>query len=338
MCSFFTNAKVTNCTFTKNTAAGNGSGMSNGIGSPSVTNCIFWGDTVSEIYTYEPININGTVYVTTPTISYSDVQGGLPVEVIDGGNNLNVDPLFVDAATGNLRLKSTSPGIDTGNDNAPGLAGILTDLDGGARIRGAHVDMGAYELASLPSTLTSLSPNSTEQGRKAFTLTVTGTNFAANSVVQWNGSALPTTFVSSTSLTVQIPAALVAISGKFPVTVVKDGAVSNALTFTVHPTTLKLTGATVTKDASGNYNVALTLRNVGNVPALAAKLTQGTLGGKATTTILPISLGDVAAGASISKTLVFPSSAEASGSKVTLSVRSTFTGYASSSIFSVTLP
>lgn len=56
------------------------------------------------------------------------------------------DPGFVDAASGNYRLAADSPLIDAGTDTpAGGAAGF--DLDGAARILGAHIDIGAFELA-----------------------------------------------------------------------------------------------------------------------------------------------------------------------------------------------
>lgn len=61
-----------------------------------------------------------------------------------GSNNIDGDPLFINAIANNLRLQACSPCIDTGNNSdIPG--GVTTDLDGNPRIAGATVDMGAYE-------------------------------------------------------------------------------------------------------------------------------------------------------------------------------------------------
>ena len=50
-------------------------------------------------------------------------------------------------------------------------------------------------------------------------MTARGAGFTANSVVRWNGSDRPTTFVNKTQLTALISAADVSAIGEFPVTV-----------------------------------------------------------------------------------------------------------------------
>lgn len=62
--------------------------------------------------------------------------------------NLSVDPLFVNAAGGDLHLKGISPVINAGANNAPNLP--LTDLDGNLRIAFGAVDMGVYEAQIIP--------------------------------------------------------------------------------------------------------------------------------------------------------------------------------------------
>jgi len=134
-----------------------GGGMYNDNASPRLTNVILWGNTAT-IGDTQIYNIN----TSTPTISYSDIQGcggsGAgwdPNLGTDGGGNIDGNPLFVDAARGNLRLQIGSPAIDAGNNIS---VTVSTDLDGSSRFvdiptmpdtgNGTPpiVDMGAYEV------------------------------------------------------------------------------------------------------------------------------------------------------------------------------------------------
>ena len=132
------NSTVTNCTFIGNSVSNSGGGMGNFESDPFVINCILWGDTPDEIWLE-----SGTLVIT-----YSDVQSGIGQSWF-GTGCIDVDPCFVDAAAGNLRLSSDSPCIDTGYNNAPNLPD--TDMDGHPRIIDGDcnetdvVDMGAYE-------------------------------------------------------------------------------------------------------------------------------------------------------------------------------------------------
>lgn len=83
---------------------------------------------------------------------------------------------------------------------------------------------------TLP-VLASMSPNTAVAGAAATTLSVTGSNFTSSSVVQWNGSARPTTFVSSTQLTASLTAADLASAGAATVNVLSGGNVSNSMSF-----------------------------------------------------------------------------------------------------------
>jgi len=71
---------------------------------------------------------------------------------IDGGGNLDTDPLLADTTGGNLMLRYNSPAINAGSNLAPGMYG--TDIAGNIRIYGGVVDMGAYEYAAPVSVET----------------------------------------------------------------------------------------------------------------------------------------------------------------------------------------
>ncbi len=154
-------AIVANCTFIANSAQSRGGAMRNqSHASPTVTNCILWGNSPDEIYNDDPTE-------DRPRVSYSNVQGGLGAGTIDRGGNIDADPVFVrvpddggdgwgdDPDTteideganddyGDLRLQSGSLCISAGDPEfIPGPG--ETDLDGHARVLCGRVDMGAYE-------------------------------------------------------------------------------------------------------------------------------------------------------------------------------------------------
>jgi len=91
-----------------------------------------------------------------------------------------------------------------------------------------------FTVQAVPApVLSSISPNTAVAGGAGFTLTATGTNFTASSVINWNGTALSTTFVSASSLTASVPAANIAAAGTASVTVVTGSNVTSAASFTI---------------------------------------------------------------------------------------------------------
>ncbi|MEE9130452.1 MAG: right-handed parallel beta-helix repeat-containing protein [Phycisphaerales bacterium] len=149
------NPLVTNCTFANNTAGSNGGGISGS--SATVANSILWGNS--------PDQINGS-----PTVTYTDVEGGY-----EGDGNIDADPLFVDPEKDDYHLSPGSPCIDAGNnwgvpidENDYDEDGVLcelfpVDLDGNPRFNADEadfdpgcgvpvvVDMGAYEYQFDPA-------------------------------------------------------------------------------------------------------------------------------------------------------------------------------------------
>ncbi len=111
-----------------------------------------------------------------------------------------------------------------------------------------------------------LSPATAVAGAGGFSLTVNGSGFASGSVVTWNGSRRPTTFVSSTQLVAAIGDADVAAAGTALVSVTTPppgGGTSGSLTLTLVPApTLSVSrtsaapGTTVTVTLSGGLGGA----------------------------------------------------------------------------------
>ncbi|WP_051719184.1 DUF4394 domain-containing protein [Hymenobacter sp. IS2118] len=95
--------------------------------------------------------------------------------------------------------------------------------------------------------ISSLSPASVTAGAAPQTLTVSGSNFLATSVVNFDGSARTTTFVSATQLTIGLTAPDQAMAGTYSVTVtnpVPGGGTSAPATFTVNPAPVACTAPT----------------------------------------------------------------------------------------------
>src|SRR3954467_6931049 len=94
---------------------------------------------------------------------------------------------------------------------------------------------------AIPFVNAPLSPSAVTPGSAAFTLTVNGIGFIPASVVKWNGSALPTRFVSRNQLMATVAASRVATPVTASVTVVNlipGGGVSLPVWFNVTNPTL----------------------------------------------------------------------------------------------------
>jgi hypothetical protein len=81
---------------------------------------------------------------------------------------------------------------------------------------------------TIPS-ITQLNPNAATAGGAAFVLTVNGTNFGTKAVVNWNGAAQTTTYVSGTQLTASVPATMIAASGTVQITVTNPATGGNGI-------------------------------------------------------------------------------------------------------------
>ena len=137
------------------------------------------------------------------------------------------------AARATTLVSSTtlSAAITAADINAQGTATVTvsTPSPGGGTSAGL-----TFTVKPPGPAITLLSPSSAVAGSAAFQLTVTGANFVPASIVQWNGSARTTTFVSSTSLQAAITPADIATAGAVNVTVSNppaNGGVSGPSTF-----------------------------------------------------------------------------------------------------------
>jgi len=136
--------------------------------------------------------------------------------------------------------------------------------------------------ANPTPTLISISPTSATEGGPAFTITANGTGFIAASVIDWNGSALPTTYVSASQLAAPVSAAQIASGGTVQVSVFSPapgGGSSTPVAFAIvgeNPAvTLSATSLDFGSLAQGVASTAqdITLTNSGAAPLLISGIT-----------------------------------------------------------------
>ncbi|MCI0744222.1 MAG: hypothetical protein L0Y58_02350 [Verrucomicrobia subdivision 3 bacterium] len=201
------------------------------------------------------------------------MMGGPPFTLIVSGSNFVNDSVvrwngnprlttFVSAT----QLVAQVPAADLVNAGTAQIS-VFSPAPGG----GASNAVALTIVQPNPApTLTAINPNSVLTGNPAFTLTVNGTGFINGAVVRWNGNPRPTTFVSATQLTAQIPAADLANAGTAQVTVFNPapgGGASNAVVLTVvQPNPLPtLTALTPNEGTAGSPAFTLTVNGTGFV-------------------------------------------------------------------------
>jgi len=169
--------------------------------------------------------------VGSPTQSLT-VTGSniLPCSVVQWVNNGNppatLPTTYIAPTSGAASLSVTLPAADL---LAAGTAQVVVfnPGPGGATSNGTP-------FAIVPPAITTVTGSSTAAcSLSGLTLTVNGVNFANSSVVDWNNSPRPTTFVSSTKLTAQISSTDIAFPVTEPITVNTGAAVSNSVNFSV---------------------------------------------------------------------------------------------------------
>jgi hypothetical protein len=192
------------------------------------------------------LTVNGTNFVSTSVVKFN---GNAKTTTFVSATQLTAAILASDIATSgsaNVTVTNAAPG-------------------GGATAN------FVFNISSAPNpvpTLSSISPTSATAGGAAFTLTVTGTNFVASSVVNFNGVAQTTTVVSATQLTAAITAAEIATAGSLPVTVTNPapgGGTTAAINFAVNNPTPAITTLSPAGGLVGGAGFTLTVNGTGFV-------------------------------------------------------------------------
>ena len=121
--------------------------------------------------------------------------------------------------------------------------------------------------------ISSLVPPGTTAGRPAFTITINGSNFFAQSVAKWNGSPRTTTFVSGTQLKAAIAAADIAKGQNANVSATNPspGGGTATATFVVSNPVPAITSIAPNKATHGGPGFKLTVTGSNFVPGSAVK-------------------------------------------------------------------
>ncbi len=112
---------------------------------------------------------------------------------------------------------------------------------------------GQYAPGNPVPFLETLAPVSAGPGGGGFTLTEQGTGFVSGATVNWNGISLPTSFVSSTKLTANVPAADL-VSGSAVLTVSNPSPGGGPSNFLLVPITNPTSSVTLDKSSIGTGN------------------------------------------------------------------------------------
>jgi len=162
------------------------------------------------------LTINGTNFVAASIVQFA---GTAPTTTFVSSTQLTAAiPAAAIASAGTAAVTVTNPAPGGGTSNAANFT-----INGGSN--------------PVP-TIISLDPGCAPVGAQGFNLQVSGTNFVAGSVVDWNGSARLTTVLSPSFATAQLTASDFAAAGTVTVTVANPspgGGSSNSVTFTIAP-------------------------------------------------------------------------------------------------------
>jgi len=186
---------------------------------------------------------------------------------------------------------------------------------------------GTAQRAAAP-VVANVSPSTVTAGSSAFSLSITGSNFQPQAVVNWNSTALVTTYVSPTSLSAAVPANLAATGVIANITVANPDGQASTATSTSQQVAVSnpaptLTSVTPASIYAGSPDTTFTLTGT-NFDVSSVAMAGNT--GLATTFVSPTQL-----------TAVVPAAALASVGTLSLTVSNPAPGGGTSQAVPVTL-
>ena len=244
---------------------------------------------------------------------------------INGGSSFTQSGGTITSTSSTLQVASFTINI-TGN-----IRFQVRKTDGSTnRINFDDFSVTSYGGSVAAPALSAISPGSAIAGNAGFTITATGTNFTSGSIINWNNTALTTTYVNATSLTAVVPASNITNVGTDSITVSTSGAgISNAIAFFVQSTpapvlsavspntvaaggtafTLTVTGNNFTNNSVVNWNNAALVTTYLSATSLTAAVPATNINTAGTANIT------VATGTNVSSPVVLTITTQTSGTK-----------------------
>jgi hypothetical protein len=304
---------------------GDGNASGNGIAVDSSGNAYIAGGTDSSEATF-PVRIG-------PDLTYNGLDDAFVAKVkadgtglvycgyIGGENNEYAAGIAVDGS-GNAYVTGQTDSTET---TLPVTVGPDLTYNGNLDYDAFVAKVPANPVTSKPQ-LSSLEPAHASVGDPNFLLTVIGTDFAERSVVRWDGSNRPTTYITGSELDAEIAAADLT-TGKFVKVTVgnPDGGLSNALLFSIDNPVPGLVSLSTTHVTGGGSGFTLTLQGTNFVPESVVRWN----GSDRTTTYINatelqtiIAAADIATGGDAQVTVYNPAPAGGTSGVMTVQVSS----------------
>jgi hypothetical protein len=185
-----------------------------------------------------------------------------------------------------------------------GILGILSGCGAGTSNSGG----GGGTTIAAPA-ITSISPSRVPAGSSALTLTISGSGFLNSSVVQLAGMSEPTTYGSSTQLTVAVPATQLASGSQIPVAVLNGSQTSGGtpISLEVDNPAPTITSVSPSIEVAGAASAIVTITGTGFVPSTSINVNgtiRTTTFASSTQLSAALSAADLASAASLSLTAV----------------------------------
>jgi uncharacterized repeat protein (TIGR01451 family) len=183
-----------------------------------------------------PFSSYAVIYIPASAVTFG---AGAYANATDSGFNYPYAEVGPHDSSGNTNLSAVAT-ISTASSPQELKGSVTFQASGWVSLLLTDIPMTwtlTYDLipSVSPLSVTSLSPSTAAAGSGAFTLTVNGAGFVSGAGVQWNGTALATTFVSAAQLTASVTTDLLASQGTANVSVVEGGASIGTVPFTINP-------------------------------------------------------------------------------------------------------